>query len=179
MADGVRINTKGLDELIAKLRSADDLIKEEINGIFENGAKEFVARAKRDAPKDVGFLVGEINYERRGEISFAIASQSLYAGFLEFGTKGKFQNIAGYEDVAAQLKAQKSGTYEEGLANVTQWVKRKGITMEGWTLEQVGWYIFHLILVNGIKAQPYFFKQVEPMMTQIEKDLQNIVKVLD
>ncbi len=180
MADGIKITSKGLDALLHKLRDAGKEIDEEVDAIFENTAKEFVGRAKRDAPKDVGFLAGEINYYRKGKLQYSIVSQSFYAGFLEFGTKQNYTPIPGYEDVAASIKGVKGeGSFEDFRKNIYAWTKRKGIQFKGMTVEETAERILISISVKGIKAQPYFFKQVEPAEAQLQKDLQTIVNILD
>ncbi len=194
MADGVKITTKGLDELINKLKQAPSEIHDEVDAVFENTAKEFVSRAKRDAPKDVGFLAGEINYARKGDMSYSIVSQSSYAGFLEFGTKKHYKAIPGFEDQAASIKGAKGGSAEDALKNIKAWVKRKGIRFQSagtfksgkrkgqnkdLSAEDTAYIIYHFIMLNGIKPHPYFFKQVEPAQAQLQKDLQSIVNILD
>lgn len=194
MADGIKISTTGLAELIRKLATAPKEIQREVEAKLEDAASSFVARAKRDAPKDVGFLAGQINFAKTGPMKYDIASQSAYAGYLEFGTKKKFQNIPGFEDVAAQLKGTGTGSADDALKNIKAWVRRKGIRFQSagtfksgkkkgqnkdLSAETTAYIIFHFIMLNGIKAQPYFFKQVEPMIKQLETSLQNIVKVLD
>lgn len=187
-----KIKTTGFDDLIKKLESAPKKVTELVDGVFDNTAKEFVARAKRDAPKDTGFLTGEIDRRKEREMRYNIFSSSRYAGYLEFGTKRNFTPIPGFEKEAAELKNLGSiGTAEEAIENITQWVKRKGIRFKSaskfksgqkqgqnrlLTIEQTVWIIWHFININGIKAQPYFFKQVAIAEGQLEKDLKQIAE---
>lgn len=186
-----KIKTTGFDDLLNRLEKAPEKIQAEVNGVFENKAKEYVARAKRDAPKDTGFLTGEISYRKEKEMRYNIFSSSRYAGYLEFGTKRNFKPIPGFEKEAAELKGISSGSAEEAIENITQWVKRKGIRFESaskvksgkkqgqnrlLTAEQTAWIIWHFININGIKAQPYFFKQVAIAEGQLEKDLKQIAE---
>lgn len=108
-----------------------------------------------------------------------VSSQSFYAGFMEFGTKGNYRSIPGYEDIAAQLKGIKGGSMKDFLDNIQRWVKRKGILFSGMDYEETAWVIANSIMVKGVRAQPYFFKQVEPTRQKLVKDLQAIEKVLD
>ena len=189
MARGFTIRTTGIDELLKKLDKAPEKMRQLVDGVFENTAKEFVARAKRDAPKDTGFLTGEISYRRDGNMKFNIFSGSRYAGYLEFGTKRNFRPIPGYEKEAAELRELSTGTAEEAIENITKWVRRKGIRFESankyksgkkkgqnrlLTIEQTAWIIWHFININGIKPQPYFFKQVAIAEKNIDRDLKDI-----
>lgn len=181
-----KIKTTGFDELQKRLEKANKSVVKEVGGVFENTAKEFVQRAKREAPKDTGFLTGEISYLKEGDLRINIVSGSKYAGYLEFGTKRNFKPIPGFEAIASELKGKGSGTAEEAIENITQWVRRKGIRFESaskvksgkkqgqnrlLTIEQTAWIIWHFININGIKPQPYFFKQVAIAESNLEKDL--------
>ena len=186
-----KIKTTGFQDLINRLEKAPAKVVKEVEGVFENTAKEYVQRAKRDAPKDTGFLTGEISYRKEKEMRYNIFSGSRYAGYLEFGTKRNFKPIPGFEKEAAELKGLSSGSAEEAIENIIQWVKRKGIRFESaskvksgkkagqnrlLTVEQTAWIIWHFININGIKAQPYFFKQVAIAEGQLEKDLKLIAE---
>jgi HK97 gp10 family phage protein len=186
-----KIKTTGFQDLIDRLEKAPEKVVKEVNGVFENTAKEFTARAKREAPKDTGFLTGEISYKKEKEMRYNMFSSSRYAGYLEFGTKRNFKPIPGFEKEAAELKGLSGGSAEEAIQNIMQWVKRKGIRFESagkyktgkkagqnklLTIEQTAWIIWHFININGIKAQPYFFKQVAIAEGQLEKDLKLIAE---
>lgn len=187
-----KIKTTGFQDLLNKLEHAHEKAEQAVDSIFENTAKEYVQRAQREAPKDTGFLTGEIAYRKEKEMRYNIFSASRYAGYLEFGTKRNFKAIPGFEKEAAELKALGStGTAEEAIENITQWVRRKGIRFESatkyksgkkagqnrlLTIEQTAWIIWHFININGIKPQPYFFKQAAIAEAQLKKDLEQVEK---
>lgn len=182
-----RVKTTGIDELLRKIERAPDRVRQKVEGVFENNSKEFVGRAQREAPKDTSFLTGEIGYRKEKTMRYNIFSASKYAGFLEFGTRRNFKAIPGFEKEAAELRNISGGTAEEALQNITEWVRRKGIRFERadktksgkqrqLTIEQTAWIIWHFININGIKAQPYFFKQVAIAEGQLEKDIKMIAE---
>lgn len=181
------IKTTGFEKLLNRFEQLPKKVAQEVDGVFENTAKEFVQRAKKDAPKDTGFLTGEISFQKEKVLRFNITSQSKYAGYLEFGTKRNFVPIPGFEKEASELKGVSSGTAEEAIQNITEWVRRKGIRFESagltksgkvklLTVEQTAWIIWHFININGIKPHPYFFKQVAIAEAQLEKDLKQIAE---
>lgn len=189
-----KIKTTGFQDLIDRIEKAPEKLMLKVDEAFGFTAKEFVDRAKRDAPKDTGNagLTGQISFRREKEMRYNIFSASRYAGYLEFGTKRNFKPIPGFEKEAAEVKGLvSSGTAAEAIENLTQWVKRKGIRFESaskfksgkkagqnrlLTVEQTAWIIWHFININGIKAQPYFFKQVAIAEGQLEKDLKQIAE---
>lgn len=186
---GSNINVQGLEALMGRLKTAPGKIIKKVDEVMGLSAKTFVAKAKRDSPKDIGFLAGEITQQRLGQLNWAMVSGSRYAGYLEFGTKKRFKPIPGFEKEAAALKGLPSGSAEEAIQNIMQWVKRKGIRLESASKYKTGKkagqnkkfdpettarYIFHFIMINGIKPQPYFFKHVAAISPQLEKDLRQI-----
>jgi bacteriophage HK97-gp10 putative tail-component len=176
MAKGFQIKTVGLEGIERILAQAPDAIIKEVGAIFEDAGKRFVQRAKRDAPKDTGFLAGQITSAKTGALRVVISSQSRYAGYLEFGTKSHFRSIPGFEAVAAELKGKGSGSFKDMVDNVTQWARRKGVHFAGTTPEQTGYLIARSIMRNGIEPRPYFFKQVPILEQQLDKDLQAVEK---
>lgn len=180
MSKGVDIKLVGFDKVLNLIEQGDDLIIREVDGIMEAGSKFFVRNAKQAAQRfgDTGALAREIVYERRSLMNFSIVSGARYAGYVEFGTGSKFRSIPGFEDIAASIRGKTGLSYKEGLDNIKGWVKRKGIRFNGMTQQQTAFLIFRSILRNGIKAQPYFFKNMGPTRAQIEKDLGNVEKAL-
>jgi hypothetical protein len=176
----VKIQTKGFEELLKKLSEAGDTVVAEMDAEFEIIAKEFVARAKNHAPKDVGFLAGAITYRRLKDLQFEITSGSKYAGYLEFGTKKNYVPIPGFESVAAGIHGPGEGTLAEFKDNIREYIgrhktsitnKRTGKPMD---LEEMVNFIVFSILKNGIKAQPYFFRQMAQAEDDLEKNLKNM-----
>jgi len=175
MAKGFSLSVSGLDKLRDKLGKLPDTVRRQVTAVMENTAKEFVSRAKKDAPADTGSLRNQITYERIGDEGFQIVSSSFQAGYVEFGTKSKFQPIPGFEAEAASIQGATGGTKEQMRTNIQQWVRRKGIRFSGKTAEQTAEIIIWSILTKGIAPHPYFFKQVEPAQRQLQIDLNALV----
>lgn len=171
-----KIKTTGFQQLIDRLEKAPVKVVKEVDAVFDNTAKEFVARAKRDAPKDTGFLTGDIDRRKEKELRYNIFSSSRYAGYQEFGTKTFYTPIPGFEEIAASLKGPGSGSLADMKDNITQWVTRKGILFKGMDIKQTAEVIMISILKKGIKPHPYFFKQVAIAEMQLEKDLKLIAE---
>lgn len=173
-----KVEVKGFGNVRAQFVAATENVKVIVYEEMEGMAKEWVAGAKRDAPKDTGNagLTGAISYKPERELFFEIVAQKFYAPFQEFGTKGKYQPIPGTENIAAQFKGYKGGSFSDMLKAIELWVARKGITgtFSIKTRKRTGgadliaqqnrsaaWAIAMSILKNGVSPHPFFFKQQE------------------
>lgn len=192
MANSIQIKFSGLEGIQKKLKVASEKIRKEADGFTEAAAIEFVGLAKRDAPGDTSFLRAGINYDRIDFMKYAVSSNIRYSGFVEFGTKKKVKIPPGLENAAAEVRAGGgSGSAGDALRSIMNWVKRKGIRFDSagtfksgakkgqnkkLTAEQTGYIIYHFIMLNGIKAQPFFFKQREVIAPKLKKNLQLVLK---
>ena len=113
-------------------------------------------------------------------MAFEITSGSKYAGYLEFGTKKGYVPIPGFEDVAAGIKGKGEGTMADFKDNIREYIRRtkpsitNRRTGKPMTENETVNFIVFAILRNGIKAQPYFFKQMKQAEADLEKNLKNI-----
>lgn len=86
----ITIDIKGLRELQAKFSQMPVNVVKQVRGIVENGAKVFVRNAKRDAPRDNGFLSQSISYRPipsgQNQSAFEIVSGARYSPYMEWGT---------------------------------------------------------------------------------------------
>lgn len=190
-----KVTVTGLAGLQAQFKSLSAELPKIVGGELETMAQEWVAGAKKDAPADQSSLRGAITYYKKTALNYEIVSQTFYAPFMEFGTKGKYLPIPGTESIAAQFKGYKGGDFMELLRNIVRWVHRKGITgtYSVKTRRRTGnkanqfaedysaaWPIAMSILKHGVKPHPYFFKQmgiVWPKMIQrIEMRLGQVTK---
>lgn len=159
---------KGLKELQTRMVQAPAKLQMIASGEIEDGMKQWVGRAKADAPVDVAFLKNSISYEKIGAALFQIVAQRFYAPFMEFGTKGNYTPIPGTEEIAAEFKGlSKPGKLFDFIL---EWVIRKGIG--GDKPDEVAFLIARSIFKHGVKAHPFFFKQGEIVFPEIIARLQ-------
>lgn len=159
------VEIKGLRELMAQLDKFPADLEKRINGQMERGAQVFVRNAQRDAPRDVGFLKGQITYKPIPvrAMSVEIVSGSEYSPYMEWGTKGNYRSIPGTEEYAAQFKGKGKGGNPKKF--IYQWCKRKGIEPRLW------YVVYRSIMTNGVKAHPFFFKQLPLAKATIENGI--------
>ena len=142
--------------------------------VFANGT---VNDAKRFAPVDEGVLRNNIAFVKES-LKISITVNVPYAAYIEFGTK-KFAAAyvsglpADWKTFAAQFKGKAgSGSVDEFVLLIMEWVKRKGIagTYSVKTKKRTGnkgghsfedadaaYSIALYILRNGIHAHPYLY----------------------
>lgn len=83
----VKLRVIGLTEAMKKITDLKDKkLRSELSHVIESGAKEYVARAKRDAPVDMGFLRNSISYLPITPLRFEVVSGAEYSAYLEWGT---------------------------------------------------------------------------------------------
>ena len=151
--------------------------------------------AKRLAPADEGHLSNSINY-KPGDLSVTITVGVNYAAYLEFGTRkfaAKYVATlpADWQSYAATFKGKGTGSMDEFIQNIMEWVRRKGIaadTTSGGNVsssrssldkqQQAAYWIELNILQNGIRPHPFLYPAIYHTghLKELKKQLQNIFK---
>lgn len=187
MAFTLKVN--GLYELRQLFLRLPKTVQSELKGELKTTAREIRDEAKKDAPFNEARLKQSISYKETGPLAFEIVAQANYAGYLEFGTKSKTVIPAGLEEEAAKLRGPNPGQGNP-LQAITEWVKKKQIAgsysvktrklsrskQSLANIKQVAFLIWRHIKKYGIKAQPYFFKQVKPAEDKLKQRLANVIK---
>lgn len=171
MGKPLTIGVTGLDKVLKKFGT---LPKELIETVDENlavAALDFESRAVSAAPHDEGGLRNQISARREGEMNWEVVSAAPYSAYMEWGTLSRVQVPADLQDYAAQFR----GSNKKGDAKkaIYDWCKRVGIPEELWAI------IFFKIMTRGVKPQPFFFIQRQPVQAALQKRLNvEIKKVL-
>jgi hypothetical protein len=193
--DKITIEIEGLTNMKKSFSELASNLLEVVDAEMEEGAREFIVLAHRDAPVDEAELKRMTQYKKLGTLNYDIFSQTSYAAYMEFGTKGNYRPVPGAEAIAAQFHNKKQpGTFKDMLRSIARWVKRKGISgtysvktrrRTGSKINQLAedyaaaWPIAMSILKNGVKAHPYFFKQqgivVPKMIERINRAIDNLL----
>ena len=158
--------------------------------VFANGT---VNDAKRFAPVDEGVLRNNIAFVKE-PLKVSITVNVPYAAYIEFGTK-KYAaaEVAKlppeWKTFAAQFKGRAgSGSFDEFVQNIMEWVQRKGIgalkTKSGNNsksadsldaMQQAAYWIALNIIQNGIHAHPYLYpafkKNKDEFIANLKKQL--------
>lgn len=165
---GVSVKITGLEELKKRIQQAPKRIQAEIGAEVQVSVEAMRGRAIQEAPADQGILRAEIQKTGSGT-NWSLFSNAIYSGYVEFGTKSKVQIPPGLSEVATQLRGKGTSSIDAKAA-IFRWCKSKGI-------EEKAWYpIFIKLMVEGMRAQPFFFKQLDTEKPNLLKNIENVLK---
>lgn len=189
----INISAPGIAEVIKNFNSYGTKTQALIHAELKSSLQTIVRNAKRAAPKDMGALAGGINYKEINQTLFEYFSQSEYSGWDEFGTRRRRKIPPEVQKLGIQFSNEKSsGTAEQALNFIIAWTKRKGIRFESASVfksgkkagknkllsfEETAYFIFHHIMLVGIKPQPFFFpfllNETPLLQARLEKIINN------
>jgi hypothetical protein len=193
MAGMINISAPGIAEVIKNLNSYGAKTQALIHSELKASVQTIVRNAKRAAPKDMGALASGINYKEVNQTLFEYFSQSEYSGWDEFGTRRRRRIPLEVQKLGIQFSTEKSsGTAEQALNFIIAWTKRKGIRFESASVfksgkkagknkllsfEETAYFIFHHIMLVGIKPRPFFFpallNETPLLQARLEKIINN------
>lgn len=162
----VTITLTGFKDFEAKCRALPDELFEEIGGEVEDAGRLWATGAKRDAPKDVGFLANGISSRMIGEMETEVTSNADYSAYVEWGTKKNVRVPSELQSYANQFRGQ---TAPGGARAIYEWCRRVGIPQNAWV------FVYLSIMRNGIRPHPFFFIQVPIVQEQLNKNVQTIL----
>lgn len=162
------ITLTGWKEFETKLKNMPKILEQEIGGEVEDAVRLWAAGAKRDAPKDQGFLAGLISSRKLSPMMAETTSEANYSAYLEWGTKTRVRVPAELQAYASQYRG---GNNQGGAKKmIFAWMERVGIPKER------QWITFLSILIKGIRPHPFFFIQKPIVEKFLFTNVQNILK---
>jgi hypothetical protein len=188
----VNVQIQGLEKLFALMADLPKRVQKALLVEFRETAREIANNAKKQAPVDTRRLANSISEKPLSGEQFGYEDvvQNSYAAYMEFGTKGNTRVPAGLESYAAQFKGR-SGATGDPLKALEEWVKRKGIAGRfstktrrrlGNTVskekenKRVAYLIWRKIMREGVKAKPFFFKQMAPAEAKLKQRIATIIQ---
>lgn len=189
MADVLTFSISG--DLLDRLKRAPGLLVQEVSRELKDSADRIAGGAQRDAPVDEGALRRGITNHKVSDTEYMITSAARQSPFIEWGTKRRVKIPSALQQYAAQFRGGGGGSAEEALKAIMGWVRRKGIKFDNATrfksgqrkgqnrqlsLEQTAYIIFHYIMINGIKPQPFFFDKLTKEEPVLIKNINNVLK---
>lgn len=164
----MKIKMEGLRQAQRDIKSWTDRQEKAVGDEVAKGALNIERSAKNNVPSDEGILRASITQETRG-LEREVFSSSMYAPYVEFGTKKKVSVPAGLEGYAQQFRGER-GTFGDLVSNIEGWVRRKGID------EEAIYPIAISIAVNGVSARPFLFPAAEQERERYRKAIEEIFK---
>lgn len=173
------ITIKGLDRLLKDIDKLPDKMIENIDKVTIGGALEIRAKAAAMAPSDEGNLRRSIVADVSRPLAKRVSVGAFYGPYMEFGTKKKVRIPAGYEQLAAQFKGRRGGTFKELLERMELWAKRNKITFGAKgknKYKRAAFLIARKIAIVGVKPQPFFIPAIEAVSDKIRQRVASIIK---
>ena len=151
MSTPFRYELSGISDAIARLKKAGTDIEREIDAELQAGVKKMERKAVSLVPVDEGRLRGAIGTDKAGRLDYFVAAQTIYAAFVEFGTRKKVQVPSELQKYAAQFKGQAGTNKANARTAIYGWLKRKGVPKEKWGA------IYWAIMRNGTAPHPFMY----------------------
>lgn len=143
------VEIQGLDKLISKISKMPQKLIDEVDEIIADEIGVMETSAKRNAPKNVGFLVNGIGTRRNGEMDYDYFSAADYSVYVEFGTRLHALPIPAELQKFANNTAKNSGKAKQ---MIYEWCRQKGIDPKLW------WPIYVKLMTEGMEPHPFFFE---------------------
>jgi len=153
---------KGLKELLKVL----DIPISDIDKIVGANNSQMAQKAKGLAPVDKGGIAQNIVPVQYGELHYGVVANAIHSGWLEFGTGGKVRIPDELAEDAAEIRTIRGGTFAQGLKNIQEWCRRKGIE------EEAAYPIFISILDNGIEPNPFMYPAFVAQKKEFQQELE-------
>lgn len=191
---------KGMPELIARVKKIPDDLKAGVKNLVADTSQQIVIDAvnnlRANGSTNYGALMQSVNsIPKNNGFGQEIVAATEYAPAVEWGTKTNFSlgDHPELEAYAAQFKGTPSGgTWDQFLAAILDWVKKKGIgisysvkthrrtTATGNSIdseqERIAFLIARSIYKKGVTARPFFFPAWFRNTADFEKKLTEMFK---
>ena len=143
----INIEVKGFKEVESFYRSLNKNAKAAMSVEVREMANEVKNAMQVDAPVDVARLKNSITANVQ-DLSVTFETKTIYAPYMEFGTKKRVNVPAWVGGYASQFQGSRGGAVDSKKA-IAEWARKKGV--DNW--KAVWWSI----MKNGVKPHPFFF----------------------
>lgn len=165
----VNVKIKGLDKVEKLLgKQGQQRLLREISEEMEVKAEEVRTKAVQKAPVDTGLVRAGIEVSGK-DLRWVIYTVAEYAGYVEFGTKGKVSIPPEMKEEAEKFRSGR-GSYGDFKQAIADWMRRKGIP------EDALWPIMAKIMGQGIEPQPFMWPAFQEGTKGIEKDIDAVIQ---
>jgi len=197
----LNIQVNNLDAVLKKIDGVQSRFAGAAQNELNAWANETATLAKQKVPVDEGHLRGSINANLSNwnagatVLTAGVTVAVFYAAYVEFGTKtfaAPYVSIlpADWQSFAAGFKGKGGGgSFMSFFYKILKWVQRKGFaakkTKSGKRSNSkssiqeeydVAYRITLTIMKKGMKAQPFLFPAYVKTVSELKKNLKNLVK---
>lgn len=129
--------------------------------------------AKSKSPVNEGTLRNSIQWSKETPLKYNVGTNLPYAPYIEFGTGARVDIPAEFAELAALAKQRgNTGTFEEGLKQIKEWCRKKGIDIK------FAYIIFVNLLNNGMYAKPFMYPAYLEGKASYDAEVQKAFKKL-
>jgi len=162
-----KLKEKSIKEFISLSKMYGRTVAKKVDRLVQDNALLVESEAKMNAPKGVNSqLMSSIKTQKNEELKRIVVADTHYAPYVEFGTKSKVDIPSGLEEYAKQFKGGESkGSFKEAEESIKNWAKFKGIPEEDHD------FIVLMVIMNGIKAQPFLFPAFNKLYPKLIKNI--------
>lgn len=172
MARNVQI--QGLGRLLATFEDLEEVLIVDIDDACRAKVYDINADASafiQGAALDNGELLqSQQVIEDPQNRSYSAVNTAPYAGYVHFGTGQKVSIPQGWQDIAAEWKGKKGGTFAEFVQRIREWLSRHGRNPDS------AYIVCVSILTNGLEARPFLSVPFEKGAAELTKEINDIVK---
>lgn len=172
MAGGVEI--RGLGRVLATFDNLEQALIVDIDDACRAKVYDINAEASvfiQGAALDNGELLqSQQVIEEPQNRSYSAVNTAPYAGYVHFGTGKKVSIPQGWQDIAAEWKGRKGGTFSEFVQRIREWLSRHGENPDR------AYIVCISILTNGLEARPFLSVPFEKGAKELTKEINDIVK---
>ncbi len=199
MATGIQI--KGLDKFIDKMEDLATETRDDMQTALNAFGERVVQDAKQlvaSNSSDEGHLLGSIGYSKGSNLSVEIVAATVYAAYIEFGTRRyAAQYVAtlpqDWQSYASTFRGKTgNGTFDQFIQAIMAWVQRKGIgglrTKSGnvsgsrdslSAMQSAAYAIALNILQNGIRPKPFLYPSIYEGRRNLDLLMEDLKAITD
>ena len=165
------MKVKGLGLVLKQLKQLNTDTKNGVVRALEATGLEALDKIDSFTPVDNGKLrQGSGQSVNKDRLTLTLFNNVPYAPYVEFGTGARVDVPAELQDVAIQFKGGKGGSFDDLLANIKLWCKRKGID------EKLAYIIAVSIIKKGLHPQPFLYPAYQFGQRKFIQLISNLIK---
>lgn len=173
----ITLEMKGLNAVLAEFKNYPEKVQNMANAELKAWADDVARDAKANLQgktSNTGALARSIA-PIYGNGSAAVAVNSNYAAYVEFGTRKFASQYVGslpdeWQKMASGAKGGGGGNFDQFSASMLQWVKDRGID------QKALFPIMRKILRDGVRPQPFLYPAVNKNTPLLIQRLKNLLK---
>lgn len=178
MSNRIDVQITGLEHTQEIITQLQDALQNEIDDEVSVSAIQIRTKAIRNITRlkivDQGLLKSSMVVTNSGR-DYYVMNTAYYSPFVEFGTGARVNVPAEWTDYAAQFKNTSRGNFDDFVAALAEWARRKGISVDDGDYDNFAFWVALKILHNGLEARPFFYPAYDEVRTALIKRVKLIV----